>query len=416
MPAQQCALTTAPARGLHAQRQILEATSTIRSSTVFCFISCAPLLLLAACDKSPADPKTASDMPAPPPPPPPPPNESAAMTSASAAPAAPPPGAGDPMVKQDPDMKAVTDQLAALNGKPIETLDATEARKQPTPADAVMALLKKQGKSGAPEEVGKVTNRTIPGSAGQLPVRVYVPKTGKAPYPLIVYYHGGGFVIATIDTYDSSARGLANGAEAIVVAVEYRKAPENKFPAAHDDALAAYEWVFKNAASLGGNAKKIALVGESAGGNLAASVSMAARDKKEPMPVYEVLVYPVAGSDMNTPSYIENANAKPLNKAQMAWFTDKYFRTPADGKDKRIDLVNANLMGLPPTTIINADIDPLRSDGELLAMKLNAAKVETDQKTFSGVTHEFFGMGAAVAKAKEAMALAVSKLKVAFAK
>ncbi len=386
---------------------------TTRSFTTFLALSFAPALLLAACDKSPADPKTASDMPAPPPPLA---AESPAMVSANPAPAAPPPAApGDPMAKQDADMKAVMDQLAALNGKPIETLAAPEARKQPTPADAVMAVLKKQGKSTAPEEVGKITNRTIPAAIGQLPVRVYMPKTGKAPYPVIVYYHGGGFVIATIDTYDSSARGLANGAEAVVVAVEYRKAPENKFPAAHDDALAAYEWVFKNAASLGGNPKKVALVGESAGGNLAASVSMAARDKKEQMPVYEVLVYPVAGSDMNTPSYIENANAKPLNKAQMAWFTDKYFRTPADGKDKRIDLVNANLMGLPPTTIINAEIDPLRTDGEMLAMKLKDAKVDTDQKTFSGVTHEFFGMGAAVGKAKEAMALAVSKLKTAFA-
>ncbi len=212
-------------------------------------------------------------------------------------------------------------------------------------------------------------------------MRIYTPKTGKAPYPVIVYYHGGGFVIATIDTYDASARGLANGAEAVVVALEYRKAPENKFPAAHDDALAAYEWTLKNAASFAGNAKKIALVGESAGGNLAASVSMAARDKKEQVPLYQVLVYPIAGSDMNTESYRENANAKPLNKAMMAWFAEKYFDKPDDAKDPRIELVHANLANLPATTIINAQIDPLRSDGELLAEQLRVAHVPVEQTT-----------------------------------
>jgi len=322
--------------------------------------------------------------------------------------------APDPMTKADPDMKAVMDELGVLNGKPIESLSADEARKQPTPADAVAALLKKEGKSAAPEPVEQISNRTIPGLGGALPVRIYLPKTGTAPYPVIVYYHGGGFVIASIDTYDASARGLANGAGAVVVAVEYRKAPEHKFPAAHEDALAAYEWTMKNAASIGGDPKKIALVGESAGGNLAANVSMAARDKKEAMPIYEVLVYPVAGSDMNTESYLANANAKPLNKAMMGWFTGKYFNTPADGNDPRIGLVHANLMNLPPTTIINAEIDPLRSEGELLANQLRAAGVTVEQKTYLGVTHEFFGMGAAVAKAKDAMTLATTNLKRAF--
>ncbi len=320
----------------------------------------------------------------------------------------------DPMTKLDPDMNAVIVQLGALNGKPIELLSAEEARKQPTPADAVGALLKKQGKSTAPEAVEKVASRTIPGPGGALPLRIYTPKTGKAPYPVIVYYHGGGFVIATIDTYDASPRGLANGAEAVVVALEYRKAPENKFPAAHDDALATYEWTLKNAASIGGNSKKVALVGESAGGNLAASVSMAARDKKEQMPLYQVLVYPIAGSDMNTDSYKENANAKPLNKAMMAWFTEKYLSKPEDAKDPRIDLLHANLANLPATTIINAEVDPLRSDGEQLAEQLRAAHVPVQQKTYSGVTHEFFGMGAAVVKAKDAMLLATSTLKRAF--
>ena len=340
-------------------------------------------------------------------------------TSYAAAPVDPkaaPTAAVDPMTTLDPDMKAVMDQLVAMNGKPIPSLSAEEARRQPTPADAVVALLQKQGKSTAPEEVGKIINRTIPGPGGALPVRVYTPKSGKAPYPVVVYFHGGGFVIATIDTYDASARGLANGAGAIVVAVEYRKAPENKFPAAHDDALATYEWTLHNAASLGGNPKKIALVGESAGGDLAAWVSIAARDKKEPLPVHQVLVYPIAGADMTTASYVENANAKPLDKAMMAWFGEKYFRTSADGNDPRIDLVHANLAGLPPTTIINAQVDPLRSDGEALASRMRAANVTVEQKTFAGVTHEFFGMGVAVSKAKDAMEMATSKLKADFAR
>jgi acetyl esterase/lipase len=319
------------------------------------------------------------------------------------------------MSKQDADMKAVTDELASLNGKPIESLDAVEARKQPTPADAVKALLLKQGKSAAPELVEQISERVAQLSSGALPIRIYTPRTGKALYPIILYFHGGGFVIASNDGYGASARALANGAEAVVLAVEYRKAPENKFPAAHDDAIASYEWALRNAFSFGGNPRKVALVGESAGGNLALNVSIAARDRHEQLPVWEVLVYPIAGSDMNTTSYVDDANAKPLSKAMMTWFTDKYFRTPADAKDKRIDLVNADLSGLPPTTIINAEIDPLRSEGELLAARMRDAKVDVQQKTYAGVTHEFFGMGAVVGKAKEAMDYAISKLRSAFA-
>lgn len=371
-------------------------------SVVLAFSSSA----LVACDRPTSRTETTGARPSQPTPVP----EDPVEQKAAGAPAR------DPMSTLDADMKAVMDQLAELHGKPIPGLSAVEARQQPSPADAVRALLLKQGKSAAPEEVGKVTDRTIPGRGGPLPVRVYTPKTGKAPFPVVVYFHGGGFVIATIDTYDSSARGIANGAGAMVVAVEYRKAPESKFPAAHDDALTAYEWTLKNAATMGGDPKKIALVGESAGGNLAASVSMAARDKKEPLPVYEVLVYPIASSDTGAPSYLENANAKPLDKAMMGWFTGNYVRMPADAKDPRIDLVDANLAGLPPTLILNAEVDPLRSDGEALATRMRAAGVTVDQKTYAGVTHEFFGMGAAVSKAKDAMEMATSKLKTAFAR
>ena len=156
------------------------------------------------------------------------------------------------------------------------------------------------------------------------------------------------------------------------------------------------------------------MAGESAGGNLAAAVSMMARDKGVKMPIYQLLVYPIAGTNMDTPSYVENAQAKPLNKEMMGWFMEKFLRSPADGKDPRVNLVAANLKGLPPTTILTAQIDPLRSDGEILSAKLREAGVTVDYQSYDGVTHEFFGMGAVVDKAKEAEQRAAMDLKKAF--
>ena len=317
--------------------------------------------------------------------------------------------------KPDKQMKAVLDELGKLNGKPIETLKAKEARQQPTPADAVMKVLQKQGKPTDPEAVGKVADLQIDGAEGKIPARVYTPK-GTGPFPLIVYFHGGGWVIATIDTYDASARALANGAEAVLLSVEYRKAPENKFPAAHNDAFAAYQWALAHAQELNADPTRIAVAGESAGGNLAANVSIMARDKGIQMPVHQLLVYPVAGSDMETESYKVNANAQPLNKAGMKWFVEQTFTSPEEAKDPRISLVSANLAGLPSTTLITDEIDPLRSEGMMLTEKLKAAKVEVDHKDYTGVTHEFFGMGAAVDKAKDAEKYASSRLKKAFKK
>ena len=323
----------------------------------------------------------------------------------------------DPLKAADSDMKKVLEQLGELGGKPIETLSPEEARKQPTPTDAVMALLKKDGKSTAPLEMASVVNRKIPGAAGQVDARIYTPKTDdKKPLPVVVYYHGGGFVIANLDVYDASPRALAKGANAIVVSADYRQAPENKFPAQHDDAYAAYDWVVKNAASFGGDPKRIAVAGESAGGNLAANVSIMARDKNGQLPVHELLVYPVAQTSMETPSYNVWANAKPLNKAMMGWFVDKFTKSPADKSDPRIDLVHANLKGLPKTTIVLAEIDPLKSDGDMLAKSLDAAGVSVDKKEYEGVTHEFFGMGAYVGDAKDAESYAAGRLKDAFKK
>ena len=210
----------------------------------------------------------------------------------------------------------------------------------------------------------------------------------------MVYFHGGGFVIADLDVYDGGPRGVSKMADAIVVSVHYRQAPEHHFPAAHDDALAAYRWVLDNAQSFNGDPQKVAVMGESAGGNLAIGVSMMARDAGVTLPVHQVLVYPVAGVDMDNESYVENADAKPLNKPMMKWFVKHIFANEADAQDPRINIVeNADLSGLPSSTVICAEIDPLRSEGELLAEKLEQAGVDVRHKTFHGSTHEFFGHG-----------------------
>jgi len=314
-----------------------------------------------------------------------------------------------------PEMQTVIEKLVSYGDKPTETLSAVAARKNHTPTDAVMDLIKENNITLPAPGVDTV-GKEIPVIGGNIHLRIYTPKVGKGPFPVIVYYHGGGFVIANIDVYNASAQGLAEQVGAIVVSVAYRLAPENKFPTAHNDSFAAYEWVVKNSASINGDPKKIAVVGESAGGNLAANVSIMARDKKIMVPLHEVLVYPIAQADMNTKSYLANAKAHPLNKPMMAWFTEKYLNNMGEAKDPRMSLVNANLKGLPSTTIITAEIDPLNNDGMMLADKLKAAGVTVDSKNYEGVTHEFFGMAAVVPEAKEAQAYAAEQLKKAFGK
>ncbi len=314
-----------------------------------------------------------------------------------------------------PEQQRVLDQLSAMGGKPIESLTAAEARKQPGPTDAVHAVLTQDGKPIRPEEVGTVRDQTIVVDGARIPIRVYTP-SGMGPFPVIVYYHGGGFVIATNDTYDASARALTMAVGAVVVAVEYRKGPEHKFPAAHDDAFAAYVWVSKHTDELRGDPARVALAGESAGGNLAVSTAIMARERGEAMPVALLAVYPIAGTDTHTVSYHEQANAKPLNGAMMSWFFTQYLRTPADAQDARLNIVDANLSGLPPTTIIAAESDPLRTEGETLTSKLRAAGVSVGYRLFEGTAHEFFGQGAVQPVAMEAVAFAASALKNALSK
>jgi acetyl esterase len=312
-----------------------------------------------------------------------------------------------------PEMLAVIEKLESYGDKPIAQLTATEARKNHTPTDAVMDLIKENGIAKPVFNVD-TAGKDIQVDGGNIHVRIYTPKTGAASYPVIVYYHGGGFVIANLDVYDASANVLADKVGAVVVSVAYRLAPEHKFPTAHNDAFAAYKWVLANAASIKGDAKKVAVAGESAGGNLAINTAIKARDTKIMLPTAILAVYPVAGSDMTTPSYTKNAAAKPLNKPMMMWFVKNYLNNMTEGKDPRINLIAANLKGLPATTVITDEIDPLQSEGMTLVEKLKAAGVSTDSKNWDGVTHEFFGMGAVVPQAKEAEMYAVAQLKKAF--
>jgi len=318
------------------------------------------------------------------------------------------------MAKPTTEMQAVLDKLAALGAKPFSTLSVPEARTQASPADAARAVQWDKRVSSNPEAQVITKDITIPSAEGGLGARVYVP-AGAGPFPVVVYYHGGGWVVADINVYDGAPRALSLGASAIVVSVEYRHAPEHEFPAAHDDAWTAYKWVVENIHELNGNSEKIAVAGESAGGNLAANVALMAKEQKTRMPVHQLLVYPVAGSDMNTPSYKENANAKPLGKADMEWFVKNTTSSVDQAKDPRLDLNGrSDLAGVAAATVILAQIDPLRSDGETYAAKLKDAGVPVDIKVFNGVTHEFFGMGKVVPEAKLALDLAVADLTAAF--
>lgn len=314
-----------------------------------------------------------------------------------------------------PQMQAVIEKLASYNDKPIPQLTAVQARKNHTPTDAVKDLMKEYNIAMPIVKVDTL-GKEIPVNGGNIHIRVYTPQGATGPLPVIVYYHGGGFVIANIDVYDSSAKALSEQVGAVVVSVAYRLAPEHRFPTAHNDSFAAYQWVLNNAASIKGNSKKIAVVGESAGGNLAANVAIMARDKKIQAPAHVVSIYPIASADMFSPSYNKYVEARPLDKAMMIWFTKNYTNNISEAKDPRLNLVAANLKGLPAFTIINAELDPLLSDGEALASKLKGAGVTVDRKVYDGVTHEFFGMGALVPEAKEALGYAASQLKDAFNK
>ena len=312
------------------------------------------------------------------------------------------------------DMLAVINKLDSLQTAPLIKLSPQEVRKQASPTDAVMALMMKRG-IPKPVPALDTMGKNIPVDGGNIHLRIYTPK-GAGPFPVIVYYHGGGWVIANLDTYDASAATLAEKSNAVLVSVAYRQGPEYKFPTAHKDSYAAYKWVVNNAASIKGNPSKIAVAGESAGGNLAVAVSMMARDSSFAKPVHQLVVYPIAGYDTTTESYTKYADAKPLSRPLMSWFFKYYLNNSGEGSNKLISLYNADLRNLPPATIICAEIDPLQSDGQKLANKFNADGVAATYKIYTGVTHEFFGMATIIPEAIQAQEQAVTALKAAFNK
>ncbi|MGE0201318.1 MAG: alpha/beta hydrolase [Candidatus Melainabacteria bacterium] len=331
----------------------------------------------------------------------------------------------------NPQMQAVLDAQKAMQVKPLIELTPEEARQQPSIFDALkkMADQSEAKKTGEAAAALTTANIKIPTNQGEIKARVYKPAEKEAgnlteadeaqaaarPLPVIVYYHGGGWVLGDLDTYDASARALAESTEAIVVSVDYRHAPEHPLPAAYEDAFAAYQYVLKNVKSMGGDPARVAIAGESAGGNIAANVTMAARDAKLPLPVHQLLIYPVAGTDMTTGSYTTYSDASPLSKAAMGWFFKQALRAPGDIASPRLNLTQANLKGLPPTTVITAEIDPLKDDGVKLARTLKENGVAVDYKNYKGVTHEFFGMSDVVDEAREAQLYAADQLKSAFA-
>ena len=313
----------------------------------------------------------------------------------------------DPAANVDIDLKRVLDTWRDMKPKPFDELSAEDARRQPSPIDAAASVLQKQGKTLDPYPI-EVKDTTFPGADGELKARIYIPQDASSTKagelrPVIVFYHGGGFVLENTAGTEASARAIAQMAHAIVVAPDYRLAPEHKFPAAPDDALAAYKWVIANAASFGGNAGKIAIAGEGAGGNLAMDTAIAARDANLQRPVALALITPAAGIDLKTNSWLEDSTARPWNKEAVKWALGKYLPDPAAKYDPRLDIVGkADLSKLPVTIIVTAEDDPLRSDGERLGGKLKRAFVPVDMRDYPGMTHDFFGMGGAVEGAAEA--------------
>ena len=317
-----------------------------------------------------------------------------------------------------PEMAEVLMALQMLDAKPLDSLDVRQARRQPTMADAVRVLLRERGESADPEDVGDVQDSVIDGPAGDIPIRVYTPASmdvADRAMPLIVYFHGGGWVVADLDTYDASARALCNVAHAVVVSCHYRQAPEHRFPAAHQDAYAAYRHIALHARDYGGDPSRIAVVGESAGGNLAAVCCLNAKLEGIREPVHQVLIYPIADSDMETESYREMVKAIPLSSPTMRWFFQQYLERPAQGETPAISLRRAaSLHGMPPVTLLCAELDPLRSEGEGLADRFARSGVPAAQRTYAGVTHEFFGLAPVLTSARDAQRFVGERLRDAF--
>jgi acetyl esterase/lipase len=268
--------------------------------------------------------------------------------------------------------------------------------------------------AAARDPVHEVVERAIPGPAGEIPVRIYRPAPD-GPLPALVYFHGGGWTIGDLDIYDPSCRALANAVGCTVVSVDYRLAPEHKFPCAVDDAFAATRWVAEHATELGVDAARLGVAGDSAGGNLAAVVSLLARDARGPDLAFQLLVYPVTDYEFESESMAANATGYFLELESMRWFYDQYLADETQGDDWRFSPVRAaDLSGLPPAFVLTAEFDPLRDQGEAYARKLEEAGVPVELRRYDGVFHGFFGMRDLMEPAQEAFDDVTKALRVAF--
>jgi acetyl esterase len=303
----------------------------------------------------------------------------------------------------DPQAKAVIDQFTAAGKPDFATMTPPQARQ----------VMSEMFKSPVPPlEVGKVVNRTVQGPAGEIPVRVYTPK-GNGPFPVLAFYHGGGWVIGDLESHDPVCRALTNAANVVTVSIDYRLAPEHKFPAAPEDCYAATKWIADNAAALGADGKRLAVGGDSAGGNLAAVVSLMARDRGTPKIDFQLLVYP-ATDRAETKSHVSFAEGYFLTRASMHWFWNHYLKDERDKTNPYASPLRArDLGGLPPALVITAEFDPLRDEGQAYAAKLKEAGVPVTYTQYDGMIHGFFSMGDVLDKGKKALAQAAEALKTA---
>jgi acetyl esterase len=281
----------------------------------------------------------------------------------------------------DPKAKAFLDTFA--NMPALNELSVTDARA----GLAAMAAM-----NPTVDDIATVENRMIPGPAGEIPVRIYRPASG-SPLPVLTYFHGGGWVVGDLESHDNVCRALARRTPAVVVSVDYRLAPEHKFPAAAEDCYAATRWSAEHAAALGGDPTRLSIGGDSAGGNLSAVVALMARDRKGPALRHQLLVYPVTDARCDSPSYTENREGYFLTETMMKWFWNHYLPKPADGANPLASPMRAaSLDGLPPALVITAEFDPLRDEGEAYGARLQEAGIATTVTRYNGVVHGFFAM------------------------
>ena len=304
----------------------------------------------------------------------------------------------------DPQAQAVMDAVAALGFPANHTVSPEEAR----------ANGRARPRAVGPA-VARVEDRTIPGPDNTgLPVRIYTPE-GAGPFPVLVWFHGGGWVVGDLDSADATSRNLTVGGQCVVISVDYRLAPDTKFPGPAEDCYSATQWAAGNAAALNADTSRLAVGGDSAGGNLAAAVCLMARDRGGLSVGFQLLVYPVTDRNYNTGSYIDNADGYQLSRDGMIWYWDHYLASDADASNPyAAPLQAADLSGLPPALVITAEYDPLRDEGEAFARALASAGVPTTCTRYDGMIHGFFGMAAAVDKGRQAVDQASEILQATF--